>query len=125
MDALIWNRRRRGDPNRTEPPMKNFKTSFGIILWLILSLTSPLLAEAQQLPALTGDDRAAIIDQISNALLKTYVFPKDAEVMAQRLAEQLESGAYDDTTDVPVFCNLLNQDLHSVRSDLHLSLIHI
>ena len=116
----MWNRRRRGGPNRTETPMENFKTSSGIILWLILSLASPLLAEAQQPAPLTGDDRAKIIDQISNALLETYVFPEDAEVMAQLLAEQLESSAYDDATDFTVFCNLLNQDLHSVRRDLHL-----
>jgi len=100
--------------------MTRFRTSSGIILWLIVSLTSPLLAGAQQPPPLTGDDRAAIIDQIGNALLETYVFPEDAEVMTQRLASQLESGSYDDASDVTVFCNLLNQDLHSVRRDLHL-----
>jgi hypothetical protein len=100
--------------------MSRFKTSFGIILWLIVSLAMSLVAGAQQPQPLTGDDRAAIIDQISNALLETYVFPEDAEVMAQRLAKQLESGAYDDASDVTVFCNLLNQDLHSVRRDLHL-----
>ena len=64
--------------------MTRFKTSFGIILCLIISLTSSLLAGAQQPPPLTGDDRGAIVDQISNALLETYVFPDDAEVMAQR-----------------------------------------
>jgi len=100
--------------------MTRFRNSFGIILWLIVSIAMPLVAGAQQPPPLTGDDRAAIIDQISNALLETYVFPEDAEVMAQRLAKQLESGAYDDASDVTVFCNLLSQDLHSVRRDLHL-----
>jgi hypothetical protein len=100
--------------------MIRFNFSFGIVLWLILSLTSPLLAGAQQPQPLTGDDRAAIIDRISQALLETYVFPEDAEVMAQRLAKQLESGAYGDATDATVFCHLLNQDLHSVRRDLHL-----
>jgi hypothetical protein len=100
--------------------MTRFKTSFGIILCLIMFLTSPLLAGAQPPPPLTGDDRGAIVDQISNALLETYVFPNDAEVMAQRLAKQLESGAYDDATDFSVFCHLLNQDLHSVRRDPHL-----
>ena len=100
--------------------MKRRITVIGIILWSISFLAGPSPAAAQQPPPLSDGDRAAIIDQISDALLETYVFPEDAEAMAQRLADQLESGAYDDAADAGVFCLLLNQDLHNVRRDLHL-----
>ena len=100
--------------------MNRLLTIIGIVLWTISFLAGPSPAAAQQPPPLSDGDQAAIIDQISDALLETYVFPEDAEAMAQRLADQLGSGAYDDAADAGVFCSMLNQDLHSVRRDLHL-----
>lgn len=100
--------------------MTRFIKFFGITLWSILSLSGASLAGAQQPTPLTDDDRAEIIDQISHALLETYVFLEDAEAMALRLAEQLEAGAYDDATEAAVFCRLLNRDLDEVRRDPHL-----
>jgi hypothetical protein len=88
-------------------------------LTLVL-LVAGCFAGAQEPPSLDGDDRAAIVEQISDALLETYVFPEDAEAMARLLAEQVESGAYDDLSDLSAFCQQLTQDLHSVRRDLHL-----
>jgi hypothetical protein len=111
---------RRPRTTERETAMTRFLKFFGIVLWAISFLASPSLAVAQRPQPLADADRAVIIDQISDALLETYVFPEDAEIMAQRLAKQLESGAYDDATDVAVFCRLLTKDLHSVRPDLHL-----
>jgi len=93
---------------------------FGIVLWVITLCVSSSPARAQQQQPLTAEDRAAIVEQISNALIEIYVFPEDAEAMAQRLSDQLESGAFDGAADPGVFCDLINQSLHSVRRDLHL-----
>jgi hypothetical protein len=95
-------------------------TSHGCVLAAIALLAIATPAGAQQPAPLTGDDRAAIIEQISGALLEIYVFPEDAEAMAQRLADRLEFGAYDEAADPGAFCRLINEDLHSVRRDLHL-----
>jgi hypothetical protein len=100
-------------------PTTFFNTTVTLIASLAL-LVAGCLAGAGELSPLTGDDQAAIIEQISSALLETYVFPEDAEAMAKRLGEQLDSGAYDDLREVLTFCNQLTQDLQSVRRDLHL-----
>jgi hypothetical protein len=53
-------------------------------------------------------------------LIQTYIFLDVAQEMEQHLRQRLRDGAYDDVTTVPLFTQILTQDLQSVSRDRHL-----
>src|SRR3978361_257475 len=90
---------------------------------LAAALATPALAPPPPPPAppaVTAQDRAAIIDDISAALNETYVFPETAKKMEEHMRSQLKSGAYDRLGTMDVFAEKLTADLRSVSHDLHL-----
>ncbi|MFL6203125.1 MAG: S41 family peptidase [Thermoanaerobaculia bacterium] len=85
-----------------------------------LAVAVPALAAPPAPPAITAQDRAAIIDDISAALNEIYVFPETAKKMEEHVRRQLASGAYDRLGTMDAFAQQLTEDLRSVSHDLHL-----
>jgi hypothetical protein len=71
-------------------------------------------------PAITAQDRTAIIDDLTAALRDIYVFPDTAQRMEEHVRRQLQSGAYDRLGTLEAFTQKLTEDLQSVSHDLHL-----
>ncbi len=88
---------------------------------LSLGLLSPVTAWAA--PA-SPPDAGAIVEQISQDLDETYIFPQVAREMGQHLEQRLADGAYDDL-DLATLSSLLTEDLRSVSHDLHISVFPI
>lgn len=84
----------------------------------ILALVS--VSTAQDFPPLDGDQRAAIVDKIAEALQEVYVFPDVAQQMDDHVHGQLRGGAYDAIDSLPAFTDRLTEDLQSISHDLHL-----
>jgi len=71
-------------------------------------------------PAVTGADRAAIVEDLLGGLAKTYVFPDVAEAMSRHVRARLAAGAYDGAPTLREFCDLLTEDLQAISHDRHL-----
>ena len=95
------------------------RKSFGSCLF-VFALAVPALAAPPAPPAITAQDRAAIIDDIAAALNEVYVFPETAKKMEEHVRRQLKSGAYDRLGTLDAFTQKLTEDLQSVSHDLHL-----
>ncbi len=116
------------------PIEKNWKSCLIAGRWpalvLILVLGLPQLTTAQVMMRVQGqapisaDQRAAAVDEVSAALLKTYVFLDTAEKMAARIRQRLESGAYDGMDNGPRFCATLTEDLRDISHDRHLAVMY-
>jgi retinol-binding protein 3 len=74
-------------------------------------------------PPLGASDRAAIVEDIANALDEVYVFPEVAAAMGEHLRSRLAAGAYDSLTAAPDFAGELTRDLQSISRDLHLTVV--
>lgn len=85
-----------------------------------LAVAVPALAAPPAPPAVSAQDRAAVIDDIAAALNEIYVFPETAKKMEQHVRKQLQSGAYDRLGTMDAFAQKLTEDLQSVSRDLHL-----
>jgi len=68
--------------------------------------------------------RRAVVDRISYALSRNYVWPDTASRMADHLASQLRTGVYDGITDPQTFAAALTRDLRAVYHDVHLSIAY-
>jgi hypothetical protein len=88
---------------------------------LAASIAIPVLAAPPAPPAITAQDRAAIIEDIAAALNQIYVFPETAKKMEEHVRSQLKSGAYDRLGTLTDFTQKLTEDLQSVSHDLHLN----
>jgi hypothetical protein len=92
------------------------------VLALAAALATPVLAAPPRVPpAVSAQDQAAIIDDITTALNEIYVFPETARKMEEHVRHQLKTGAYDRLRTLDAFTRQLTEDLRSVSHDLHLS----
>ena len=92
-----------------------------ILTALLLLVALPAVAQQPPtFPELDRGRRAAIVDSITAALDTVYVFPEVATEMVTSVRAKLESGEYDDFTDVMAFTDRLTEDLRAVSHDLHL-----
>lgn len=89
---------------------------------LLLTCAMTVGADPDTPPVLDRADRAAIVEDISAALEKTYIFADTAEKMITHIRQQLEGGSYDELTSPMAFCERLTTDLQSISHDLHLRL---
>jgi len=100
------------------------------VLFLALTLGLAQAAPAQvrmRAPAgepMTAARRAAVVEEVSTALIKTYVFLDKAEEMAARIRQQLKDGAYDNLESGPQFCTVLTDDLREIAHDRHLRVMY-
>lgn len=72
-------------------------------------------------PEVDSTAKAAIVDSVTSALLKAYIYADVAEEMDAELHEKLRSGGYDDVSDLAEFTSTLTEDLISVCHDRHLA----
>jgi hypothetical protein len=90
-------------------------------LMIMISSAFPSLALSQSLyKEQTDQTRRAIIDSISLAIRNHYVIPDVAEDMCESILDKLNSGQYDDITELADFTNQLTDDLREVSKDVHL-----
>jgi len=87
-----------------------------------LFLTLPLSSQvcAQQKVDLTREQRLVVIDSITSALNRGYVFPEVATRMAADLRARFGKGEFDNMSDGSEFAQTLTTDLQAISHDKHL-----
>ena len=74
-------------------------------------------------PKLNEQLTKRIVETAAETIRKEYVFAEDAERMAARLLSKQQEGAFADAETVPQLAKLLNEELMTVREDLHLAVL--
>jgi C-terminal processing protease CtpA/Prc len=110
--------------------LKKIITLFVIVLFTLLFSFSALPAFAQgkeetaKPPALDAKMRAEVVKGIGELMVKLYIFPEKANLMAALLTKKLQEGQYDKIDDVQDFSRVLTEDLRSVSKDRHIRVIY-
>ena len=76
-------------------------------------------------PAIDRTVKAEIIDSVTAALDRYYVFPDVAKKMGEHARRQLKKGAYDTLATVGTFARGLSEDLLTVCHDRHFGLRYV
>jgi hypothetical protein len=76
-----------------------------------------------QTPALDGETRAAVIDDLLRRLTEKYVFADTAKKMAADIREHQQNGEYDGIIDRAAFAHTLTNHLREVSLDKHLEVV--
>jgi hypothetical protein len=115
---------------KAENKLQGLLPRMWIILFFLILLTLFGLflksLEAQQVsqnpPDKTIDAQvqAEVIDSVTQALNRVYVFPEVAKEMEKYLRQQYAEGKYKDLTSLDQFCQKLTQDLQEISKDRHL-----
>jgi hypothetical protein len=99
-----------------------------IIKWFLIPVMLLFLnvqAFAQtEIALLTPAIKAEVIDNLSSALVKNYIFLDTALRMKNFIRQQLENGIYDKVNSPNEFAKALTADLYSVYKDLHLAVTY-
>jgi hypothetical protein len=69
---------------------------------------------------ISGDYKAAIIDEVCTLLRENYVYPDVAEEICSTLHKGLEDGKYSTATDLGALTAILTRELRSINNDQHL-----
>ena len=72
---------------------------------------------------LTQQETKEIVETTAETIRIRYVFAEDAERMAERLLSKQQQGTFADAETVPQLAKLLNEELMTVREDLHLAVL--
>jgi hypothetical protein len=100
----------------------------GIALGLAIAGTGRASAQENGLPlprpTIDAAVRHALVDSISRALRRNYVWLDTAARMADHLSRQFRDGVYDDVTDPQELAAALTRDLRAVYRDVHLSITY-
>ncbi|MDF1544577.1 MAG: S41 family peptidase [bacterium] len=94
---------------------------------MIITLLAPSIITAQQSnqagpPPIDERYQAELIDSVSAALARTYIFPDVAEEMSKLLRKNLKDKKYKELTSLPEFTMRLTEDMRSISHDLHLGI---
>ncbi len=101
--------------------MHCLKWLFAVIFSVIIVKSSCAQYQGEQLtPAI----KIAVIDSLTSALLKNYIYPDTAKKMSSYIKAKLKTGAYDTVNDPNKFAQALKSDLYVVYRDLHLSVYY-
>lgn len=95
---------------------------FRIFFLLFLGLGTPL-SFGQSNPKAHSKDIAikVLIDSLTNALDRIYIFPEKSKLMSDHLKGQFKKGAYNkDVTDPKLLAEKISADIQSVHRDGHL-----
>lgn len=95
-------------------------TGVVIAFLLILFAFGQSLVAGEHSLTLDKKTKAAIIDSVTTALNKVYVFPDKAKEMEKLVRKQLKKGKYADITGLEEFARVLTKDLRSICHDRHL-----
>ena len=69
-------------------------------------------------PIIDHEERAQVIDGISEVLREQYIFPNVADDMANLINSRQEKGWYDGITDPVAFSQKITDELVSISKDL-------
>jgi len=97
---------------------------------LFASIAAPraLAVDAKTIPTpeeaarIDPAQKRVVVESLASALRQHYVYPDVGVRYAERLRDQLRSGAYDDLPDVATFSAKLTSDLQTVFPDRHLAI---
>jgi retinol-binding protein 3 len=95
------------------------RRAFFSLVVLGVTTTSSLAAQ-DRAPALNADGRAAVLDEITSALTRMYVFPDVAAKMSADLRARAARGEFDAQSDAQSFAEVLTERLQAVSRDKHL-----
>src|SRR3982751_1278241 len=90
------------------------------VFLFILTLTAAPCVGAQRDAALTAEQRRVVIDSITSALNRMYVFPDVAARMDADLRMRVTRGEFDAAADRSSFARTLTEDLQAISHDKHL-----
>lgn len=104
--------------------MPRIATPFLVAL-LLLGLAPQTQAQVQRISAspdgvLDAGAREQAVQNIAEVLGDRYVFAELGERAGHHVLERLQTGAYDEVTEVAAFAERLTQDLQSVTNDKHM-----
>lgn len=92
-------------------------------LAVLLLLSQVLLigyaGAAQSQDQISRDEKAIIIDTISDLLTDEYIVPEMAQTLADALASRLDGGEYDNAGTPNEFADMVFRDLHTIGNDRH------
>lgn len=92
---------------------------------LLLSLTSPCLAQAQDRgQKLSAKEINVLIDSLANALNRRYIYPDKAALMISSIKGNFKSGVYNNAEDRTGLGRQLHKDLQQVYKDGHLEIVY-
>ncbi len=104
---------------RTLAPV--FGLGFAVAMLLVPGVAlGQAMRVPDELPAADRETVTAIIDSVTAALNKTYVFEDVALEMETHVRRQLRDGEYDDFGNLMDFTRALTEDLQEVSGDRHL-----
>ncbi|MDB5018136.1 MAG: Peptidase family [Mucilaginibacter sp.] len=99
-----------------------YKKWLFIIIWPFLS--GKICFAQIRLTELTPAVKAEIVDSLSSALLKKYIYLDTAVKMSNHIKEQFKSGVYNKINDPDALAQALNGDLNAIYSDLHMRIYY-
>jgi hypothetical protein len=98
-----------------------------LLSMMLLVLIGMFPAEASAQTSASSEDKtidarmqSEIIDSVTQALNKIYVFPDEAKEMEKHLRRQYKKNAYKDLTSLTQFTQKLTEDLQEISHDRHL-----
>jgi hypothetical protein len=94
--------------------------ALGLLTLLVLFPALPSPAQPPAPPTIAADDRAAIVEEVIEALEETYIFADVAAKMADHVRGRLAAGDYDQADNLAVFSDQLTEDLRAISKDRHL-----
>lgn len=65
-------------------------------------------------------DSKILIDSLTNALTRIYIFPEKSKLMGDHLKDQLKKGTYKNISDPKLLAERISSDIQSVHRDGHL-----
>ncbi|HMI64528.1 MAG TPA: S41 family peptidase [Cyclobacteriaceae bacterium] len=87
---------------------------------LMATMALPGIAQDTKLPAMNAKQTRLLIDSISNALHRYYIYPDEARIMGDYLKSQFKKGAYARITNPFELGDQLRKDLQKVHRDPHM-----
>jgi hypothetical protein len=97
---------------------------FGVYLLFLQLFLSSGFAQAQYQGQKPGiKETGLIIDSLSSALNRWYVYPAKARVMISSVREKFKKGAYNNAQNYAELTRLLHKDLQIVNEDRHLEIV--
>jgi hypothetical protein len=83
-------------------------------------ITAACAAAQEKAQPLTADQQMAVVEEITDALARLYVFPDVADRIAADLRSRAGRGEFQSEKDAEAFATLLTQHLQAISRDKHL-----
>ena len=94
-----------------------------LVMMLVSSCDGAESSDEPEMEPVTAEERAMVVESVSEFLTEYYVFPDVAEACIERIEERFAEGAYDEISRPNLFVAALNEDLQDVSGDKHLKVV--